>query len=876
MGKSLLPQDLTLKDPNFNRSTGQPLRPDLGRNRTKSVCYKLWYGHSRPKNWNQDNWTTGNNRIRGPRWSTLEIQDQENFAEFSQIFHHWAQTDEDLTSLHQTSYKRRSQISQHFLSSTTPRMHLKQITHFRKAVSGSRDEDTPKDTFFHTSLPALIYRTWPGSMPMCNVHETFPFREGALQALAQWKSFRNAAYVLKQLPPNDLNIGSSKPQRYEPQCHHRCIAAATSTSMITLRARALFITLPPEPVDIGNVTEPVAGCGSRQDDYLDERIPMVSEDRKMIPHLSPLPSKEQKTFHAEEIYAISTELALKSVLTHDDKKDVLFGLSMYHHIQSPAHGRALRNSGTSVTPFGTLLSALKARRNIFIFTLRGINLRYQGFRERLSFAHKSIELANARPDASVLDEDWSLKHGERLLVTASRITDFYSPHGLLGFVLFSSPPLDSDIGKDQRFHQEVVRFDSGFLDKLRGAKVSIVLLPVGNAGKDNVLKVAQHLTILKHRQWNSPASVAYPTCAATCSEILTANVACATASAVNDCFCSHLSWPAACKFVCTGQPERTSVAQWYWAVCLSQMDYSLDCRRFQMDDGIKLLLFGTMLIVFNTHGHALSLIRTFSFNYHHRRTYHSHNHAWACYMIKETNGTEKKEKEGLILVLKHFFQLLLDILENNRTPGALGGGFGGSRALDERLGGIETNLHALRNLVQRLIDARVPGNVDIDSFEDNLPMAFTYPIYMDIFSNPVSVITSQTHRNQGCLHTFCGNTQCYSINIKLLHNVAECAREFMARDSRCPIDRNRVTGVNDHRLLAGIVTMFIRRYPNRSRVNGAVPSTRRMTEKGEVLWLMVSLAKYVIDWLSTLCSIAPYYQHCLRFLILPNVLAYEL
>ncbi|ORY09002.1 hypothetical protein BCR34DRAFT_616084 [Clohesyomyces aquaticus] len=179
------------------------------------------------------------------------------------------------------------------------------------------------------------------------------------------------------------------------------------------------------------------------------------------------------------------------------------------------------------------------------------------------------------------------------------------------------------------------------------------------------------------------------------------------------------------------------------------------------------------------------------------------------------------EKRQADLINQEFLQVLLDILENNRSqrasPGATAearrqsrrasrSGVGGARAFNERMTGIETNLSSLQALVRRLPGAssRTPEPVNVDPFENELAEALTCPICMEILTNPVSVITSNTHRNQGCLHTFC----------------ARCAQQFMAVDSRCPIDRYRITGVNDHRMLAEIVTMFLHRYPTWTPSNG--------------------------------------------------------
>lgn len=71
-------------------------------------------------------------------------------------------------------------------------------------------------------------------------------------------------------------------------------------------------------------------------------------------------------------------------------------------------------------------------------------------------------------------------------------------------------------------------------------------------------------------------SLELPGCAIhSCADYLAAGIACATAPAVNDCYCSKLTWPTACKDVCFRDAHRTSVARWYWALCPSAMDIYL-------------------------------------------------------------------------------------------------------------------------------------------------------------------------------------------------------------------------------------------------------------------------------------------------------------
>jgi hypothetical protein len=45
-----------------------------------------------------------------------------------------------------------------------------------------------------------------------------------------------------------------------------------------------------------------------------------------------------------------------------------------------------------------------------------------------------------------------------------------------------------------------------------------------------------------------------PACAkADCTEYIAAGVACATATAVNACYCNRLTWPTACASACPGR-----------------------------------------------------------------------------------------------------------------------------------------------------------------------------------------------------------------------------------------------------------------------------------------------------------------------------------
>ncbi len=67
-----------------------------------------------------------------------------------------------------------------------------------------------------------------------------------------------------------------------------------------------------------------------------------------------------------------------------------------------------------------------------------------------------------------------------------------------------------------------------------------------------------------------------PACAkADCTEYLAAGVACATATAVNVCYCNRLSWPTACASACPGLADSSFVASWYWDLCPSAMDSAL-------------------------------------------------------------------------------------------------------------------------------------------------------------------------------------------------------------------------------------------------------------------------------------------------------------
>ena len=67
-----------------------------------------------------------------------------------------------------------------------------------------------------------------------------------------------------------------------------------------------------------------------------------------------------------------------------------------------------------------------------------------------------------------------------------------------------------------------------------------------------------------------------PACAkADCTEYIAAGVACATATAVNACYCNRLTWPMACTSACPGLADSSSVASWYWDLCPSAMDSAL-------------------------------------------------------------------------------------------------------------------------------------------------------------------------------------------------------------------------------------------------------------------------------------------------------------
>jgi hypothetical protein len=70
-------------------------------------------------------------------------------------------------------------------------------------------------------------------------------------------------------------------------------------------------------------------------------------------------------------------------------------------------------------------------------------------------------------------------------------------------------------------------------------------------------------------------SATLPACAGDCHEIVQADVVCVTAPAVNDCFCSVLSWPTACADACQDSQDCSAVARWYWAICPSVMDSRL-------------------------------------------------------------------------------------------------------------------------------------------------------------------------------------------------------------------------------------------------------------------------------------------------------------
>jgi hypothetical protein len=77
-------------------------------------------------------------------------------------------------------------------------------------------------------------------------------------------------------------------------------------------------------------------------------------------------------------------------------------------------------------------------------------------------------------------------------------------------------------------------------------------------------------------------SLALPSCATQyCSEYLAAGAACATPSnrpsGVNDCYCSRLTWPTACRGspACVADSDLSTVASWYWQLCPSQMDSRL-------------------------------------------------------------------------------------------------------------------------------------------------------------------------------------------------------------------------------------------------------------------------------------------------------------
>jgi hypothetical protein len=354
-----------------------------------------------------------------------------------------------------------------------------------------------------------------------------------------------------------------------------------------------------------------------------------------------------------------------------------------------------------------------------------------------------------------------------------------------------------------------------------------------------------------------------PECAKnSCDEYLAAGVTCATSPSINSCYCNRLSWPTACAQACVKDGDRSAVASWYWGLCPNSMDFQLGQMGVSRakNSGVKSTVDAWAV---QTNAVANGIVTTTGFD-----CYYSSQCGTITNSISSTtaaathapSGPQRKSNSSAIalgvsvpiLAFLVLFLLYHFVYKRRRRRARNAPSHTSAPAIEQVNQEVfldvllatqqnqNESMQRIARAMERLEAVRrdplppsssitsgpssiitTDNSTNIQEAFENMERELLCPVCMNVFHNPVSVISRRMDRNDGC----CKSLYCYSW-ILLMHNFrlltscvvhnfcGGCAVRVFNADSRCPVDRTDVVGVNDNRNLAQIVELFLRQFPD--------------------------------------------------------------
>ncbi|KAH8652704.1 hypothetical protein BGZ60DRAFT_533566 [Tricladium varicosporioides] len=350
------------------------------------------------------------------------------------------------------------------------------------------------------------------------------------------------------------------------------------------------------------------------------------------------------------------------------------------------------------------------------------------------------------------------------------------------------------------------------------------------------------------------ASANLPACAGNCAEIARAYVSCAKKSgyAVNDCFCTILSWPTTCASYCPSSDDLVSLAAWYWDVCPYEMDRKLG------QVGISRWL---------SHGPTIQAwaIATTPTVAELKTGYGCYHSSQLCVptstsavtstnavisptakeLVEPAAATKSTSPPAATIVLGVFIPLLIVAIgimiivllrrrrQRRRSPDP-------PPCLGQTTSPVNTTIRNLiinnnphsnaaeetADIIQQILvrlDVLQQATNNDPALRDALKELLTCSICFEIFHRPVCTINPATYEGGGCLHTFCG----------------ACATRLVREGPqpvRCPQDNITLTSFNDHRLLSEIYEEYLNKFPEDRRSAADIVAMNELYTVGARIW----------------------------------------